>query len=144
MLWKLQTTFSNLSSMKVFEFQLQFHWSLFPRVQLIVSQHWFRLWLDTEQARNQAQLWQGNGHKWGPQNSGLQICLQGDQRTRRVDGLCGFGSMHFGSDSRSFCTGLGGPPVAGCLGGWLLLTSTGLSGCLLRTWHVIQVFEYVT
>ena len=52
MIWKLQTTFSNLSSMKVFEFQLQFHWSLFPRVQLITSQHWFRWWLDTEQARN--------------------------------------------------------------------------------------------
>ena len=42
MIWKLQTTFSNVSSMKVFEFRLQFHWSLFPRVQLIVSQHWFR------------------------------------------------------------------------------------------------------
>ena len=42
MIWKLQTTFSNLSSMKVFEFQLQFHWSLFPRVQLIIIQHWFR------------------------------------------------------------------------------------------------------
>ena len=26
MIWKLQTTFSNLSSRKVFEFQLQFHW----------------------------------------------------------------------------------------------------------------------
>ena len=37
MIWKLQTTFSNLSSMKVFDFQLQFHWSLFPRVQLIIS-----------------------------------------------------------------------------------------------------------
>ena len=42
MIWKLQTTFSNVSSTKVFEFRLQFHWSLFPRVQLIVSQHWFR------------------------------------------------------------------------------------------------------
>ena len=42
MIWKLQTTFSNLSSMKVFELQLQFHWSLFPRVQLIIIQHWFR------------------------------------------------------------------------------------------------------
>ena len=42
MIWKLQTTFSHLSSMKVFEFQLQFHWSLFPRAQLIISQHWFR------------------------------------------------------------------------------------------------------
>ena len=55
MIWKLQTTFSNLSSMKVFEFQLQFHWSLFPRVQgskVIISQHWFRQCLGTEQARN--------------------------------------------------------------------------------------------
>ena len=48
MIWKSQTIFSNLSSMKVFEFQLQFHWSLFPRVQLIISQHWFRQWLGTE------------------------------------------------------------------------------------------------
>ena len=44
--------FSNLSSMKVFEFQLQFHWSLFPRVQLIISQYWFGQWLGTEQVRN--------------------------------------------------------------------------------------------
>ena len=35
MIWKLHTTFSNLSSMNVFELQLQFHWRLFPRVQLI-------------------------------------------------------------------------------------------------------------
>ena len=38
-----QTTFSNVfSSMKMFEFQLKFHWSLFPRVQLTIYQHWFR------------------------------------------------------------------------------------------------------
>ena len=42
MIWELQTIFSNVSSMKVFEFRLKFHWSLFPRVQLIVSQHWFK------------------------------------------------------------------------------------------------------
>ena len=42
MIWKLQTTFSNVSSMKVFEFRSQFHWSLFPRVLLIVSQRWVR------------------------------------------------------------------------------------------------------
>ena len=28
--------------MKMYEFQLKFHWSLFPRVQLTISQHWFR------------------------------------------------------------------------------------------------------
>ena len=33
-----QTTFS----MKMFEFRLKFHWSLFPRVQLTIFQHWFR------------------------------------------------------------------------------------------------------
>ena len=38
-----QTTFSNVfSSMKIFEFRLKFHWSLFPRVQLTIFQHWFR------------------------------------------------------------------------------------------------------
>ena len=39
----LQATFSNVySSMKMFEFRLRFHWSLFPRVQLTIFQHWFR------------------------------------------------------------------------------------------------------
>ena len=38
-----QTTFSNACSwMKMFEFRLKFHWSLFSRVQLTISQHWFR------------------------------------------------------------------------------------------------------
>ena len=38
-----QTTFSNAFSwMKMFEFRLKFHWSLFPRVQLTISWHWFR------------------------------------------------------------------------------------------------------
>ena len=38
-----QTTFSNASSwMKMFEFRLRFHWSLFLGVQTTISQHWFR------------------------------------------------------------------------------------------------------
>ena len=38
-----QTPFSNgFSWMKVFEFRLNFHWGLFPRVQLTKFQHWFR------------------------------------------------------------------------------------------------------
>ena len=38
-----QTTFSSAFSwMKMFEFQLKFHWSLFPRVRLAIFQHWFR------------------------------------------------------------------------------------------------------
>ena len=46
-----QMTFSNaFSSMKMFEFRLKFHWSLFPRVQLTIFQHWFRWWLGAVQA----------------------------------------------------------------------------------------------
>ena len=38
-----QPTFSNaFSLMKMFEFWLKFHWSLFLRVQLTIFQHWFR------------------------------------------------------------------------------------------------------
>ena len=38
-----QTTFSSAFSwMKMFKFRLKFHWSLFPRVQLTIFQHWFR------------------------------------------------------------------------------------------------------
>ena len=46
-----QTTFSNTFSwMKIYEFRFKFHWSLFPRVQLPLFQHWFRWWAGTEQA----------------------------------------------------------------------------------------------
>ena len=38
----LQTTFSSAFSwMKIYEFRLRFHWSLFIRVQLTIFQHWF-------------------------------------------------------------------------------------------------------
>ena len=38
-----QTTFSNgFSWMKMYEFLLKFHWSLFLGVQLTIFQHWFR------------------------------------------------------------------------------------------------------
>ena len=38
-----QTTFSNAFSwMKMYKFRVRFHWNLFPRVQLTISQHWFR------------------------------------------------------------------------------------------------------
>ena len=46
-----QTTFSNAFSwMKMFEFRLKAHWSLFPRVQLTIFQQWFRQWLGAGQA----------------------------------------------------------------------------------------------
>ena len=47
----LQTTCSNAFSwMKIFEFRLKFHWSLFLKVQFTIFQHWFRQWLGAEQA----------------------------------------------------------------------------------------------
>ena len=47
----LLTTFSNvLSWMKALKFLLKFHWSLFPRVQLTIFQHWFRKWIGAVQA----------------------------------------------------------------------------------------------
>ena len=46
-----QTIFSNAFSwMKMFEFWSNFHWSLFPRVQLTIFQHWFRYWRGAIQA----------------------------------------------------------------------------------------------
>ena len=36
--------------MKIYECRLKFHRSLFLRVQLTISQHWFRLWLGAGQA----------------------------------------------------------------------------------------------
>ena len=47
----LQTTFSNaFSFMKMIEFRFEFHWNLFPIVQLSICQHWFMKWLGAEQA----------------------------------------------------------------------------------------------
>ena len=38
-----KTTFSNVFSwMKIYEFRSRFHWSLFLRFELTISQHWFR------------------------------------------------------------------------------------------------------
>ena len=47
----LQTTFWNaFFLMKMFEFRIRFHWSLFLRVQSTVIQYWFRQWLGAVQA----------------------------------------------------------------------------------------------
>ena len=47
----LQAIFSKAFSwMKMYEFRLRFHWSLFLRVQLTIFQHWFRRWLGADQA----------------------------------------------------------------------------------------------
>ena len=45
------TTCLNVFSwMKMMEFRLKFHWSLFLWVLLTISEHWFRWWLGTDQA----------------------------------------------------------------------------------------------
>ena len=46
-----QPTFSSaFSRMKICEFRLRFHWSLFRGVHLTISQHWFRWWLGAGKA----------------------------------------------------------------------------------------------
>ena len=36
--------------MKIYEFRLIFHWSVFLRIKLIIFQHWVRQWLGADQA----------------------------------------------------------------------------------------------
>ena len=65
----LPTTFSNaISWMKMFEFRLKFHWSLFLKVQLTIFQHWFRRWLGAEQATSHYL------NQWWP-SSTTHICV---------------------------------------------------------------------
>ena len=46
-----QTTLSNASTwMKILEFRLKFHWSLFLRVLSTIFQHWFWKWPGADQA----------------------------------------------------------------------------------------------
>ena len=46
-----QTIFSNAFSwMKKYEFRVKSHWNLLLRLQLTISQHWFRYWLGAEEA----------------------------------------------------------------------------------------------
>ena len=46
-----QTTCSNAFHwIKMYRFQLRFHWSLLPRVQLTIFQRWFREWFGAGQA----------------------------------------------------------------------------------------------
>ena len=40
----------HISWMKIIVFQFKFHWSLFLKVQLRISQHWLGKWFGTEQA----------------------------------------------------------------------------------------------
>ena len=44
------TSWNAFSLMEMYEFWLKIHWSLFPRVQSTILQHWFRWWLGADQA----------------------------------------------------------------------------------------------
>ena len=47
----LKKTFSTAFSWKkIFAFSLEFDWNLFQKVQLTISEHWFRWWLGAKQA----------------------------------------------------------------------------------------------
>ena len=49
----MQLTFSNAFCwMKIYECRLRFRWSLLPRVQLTIFQHWLWYWLGADQATN--------------------------------------------------------------------------------------------
>ena len=92
-----QTTLSNtFSSMKMYKFWLKFHWSLFLRVQLITSQHWFRQWLGASQATshclNQSWLvyWRIYAQRYGRGN-GL---LPGSTKPLTVPVLCHYHQDH--------------------------------------------------
>ena len=49
--------FFNASPIKIFELEFKFHWSLFLKYQLSVSQHWPRLWLGTLHATSHYLNW---------------------------------------------------------------------------------------
>ena len=53
-----QTTFSNAFCwMKMYEFRLKFHWSLFLRVKLTIFQLWYRKWLGANQQNHYLNHW---------------------------------------------------------------------------------------
>ena len=70
----LQTTFSStFSSMKMVEFWLKFHWSLFLRVQLTISKHWSGTeinFIDMEQISHKTQE-----QKWPWQGANNKLCI---------------------------------------------------------------------
>ena len=53
--------FKCLSCMQMHELRLKFHWNLFLGIQLIIFKHWFRWWLDADQATSHylKQCWYG-------------------------------------------------------------------------------------
>ena len=63
--------------MKSLVFWLKFHWSLFPGVQLIITQHWFRKWLGAGQATSHYL------NQWWP-SALMYICITHWCRVRHI------------------------------------------------------------
>ena len=62
-----QTMFSNAFSwMKMYEFRLKFHLSLFLRFQLTIFQHWFRYWLGAVNLLTHICITRPQWVKWTP------------------------------------------------------------------------------
>ena len=74
-----QMTFSNaISRMKMFEFPLKCHWSLFLKVQLTIFQHRFRYWLGVEEATSRYL------NQWWP-SSTTHICVTRPQWVKQLE-----------------------------------------------------------
>ena len=48
--WHFADSFKCIFLIKKYESCFKFHWELFPMVQLMILQHWFREWLGADQA----------------------------------------------------------------------------------------------
>ena len=89
-----QTTLLNAFSwMKMLEFWLTFHWSLFLRVQLTIFQHWFRWWLGAQQATSHYL------NQWWP-SSTKNICVT---RPQWVNSILFLNTAHNTSTKRGKC-----------------------------------------
>ena len=102
-----QTTFSNTFSwMKMYEFQLRFHWSLFLRVQLIISQHWFRQWFGTGQATSHClNHWSVFSQYVKVEGDILKVGGESSTAER-----CGAATLRGGGHGRGFPPAIGGGP----------------------------------
>ena len=76
--------FSNaLFWMKIFKLWLIFYWSLFPRAQLTICQHWFSQWFGAKQATSQYL------NQWWPMLQ-MHICITWPQWVISLRLRCNF------------------------------------------------------
>ena len=74
-----QATFWNVFSWtKTVGFQIECDWNIFIRIQLVICQHWFRRWVDTQQGtgHHSNQCWPRWRHwaKWVNSDGLMQAC----------------------------------------------------------------------